>query len=220
MATLGDITTKVSRKLLDAGNTAVSVSEVVDGINEAIRYWKQEELFWFNQLGTTTTTVAGTALLDTSAANILWLDPEAGMVINYQNCKYVLYPVAPDYYDWGDLNSRGIPYSYTFRDGGYYLYWIPDQAYVVSLSGAKDYADLVNPTDTNDWTVYADSLIVYEALSRLYQNRDDIAKADYFANGASSEASLLRKRTARMMSTGTMRVDVPNFNQFYDNYYY
>lgn len=220
MATLGDLKRKVSAKLLDANNTAVSVSDVVDGINEAIRYWKNHEIFWFNQLGTTVQTVAGTALLDTSSANILWLDKEAGMVIPYQNYRYPLYPMSPDMYDWNDVNSQGRPYAYTYRNGAYYLYWIPDQVYTVNLSGAKDYDDLVEDTDTNDWTEQADMLIVYETLSRLFQNRDDIVKGDYFANGAASEASNLRKRTSNMMATGTMRVDVPTFNQFYENYYY
>lgn len=216
MATLGDITTKVSRKLLDANQTAVTLPEVVDGINEAIRYWKQKEIFFFNQLSTTLTTTQGDPLLNTAGANILWLDKESGMVIPYQNWNYVLYPMSPDTYDRANNNSPGRPYAYSYRNGGYYLYWIPDQAYTVQISGAKDYADLVNPSDTNDWTQYADMLIVYEALSRLYPNRDDFGKADAYTNGANAEASMLRKRTANMMATGTMRVDLPTY---YDNYF-
>lgn len=220
MANFGDLKTKVSRKLLDANNTAVPVAEVADGINEAIKYWKQREIFWFNQLAATVSTTANTAKLDLTGTNLLYLTPQYGMVIPYQNMNYPLYAMAPDYYAMLDIGSKGRPYAYTFRDGSYYLYWIPDQVYTVNLSGAKDYADLVADTDLNDWTLYADMLIVYEALSRLYQNRDDVAKADYFANGAASEAANLRKRTANMMSTGTMRVDVPNFNTFNENYYY
>jgi len=218
MANFGDLKTKVSRKLLDAQNTSVSVSEVADGINEAIKYWKQREIFWFNQLGTSLTTTIGSPILDLTGTNILYLDKSAGMVIPYQNYNYTLYQVPPDYYDWSNINSPGRPYAYTFRNGAYYLYYIPDQAYTVNLSGAKDYIDLVLDADTNDWTEKADILIVYEALSRLFQNRGDIEKADYFSQGAASEASNLRKRTSNMMASGTMRVDVPNY--YTDNLFY
>jgi hypothetical protein len=141
MATFGDLQQRVSRRLEDDNNTAVSALDVADSINQAINYWKQED-FWFNQVGAIVNTVVDNPILDLASAGLLYLQPGFSFSIPYQNMVYDLTAVPPDYYDAFNLNETGRPYRYTYKNGQYYLYWIPDKVYTVNVSGIKDYAPI------------------------------------------------------------------------------
>jgi len=54
MATFSEMQIFVSKRLQDPDNTAVSLADVADMINQAIVYWKKRR-FWFNEKTDTVT---------------------------------------------------------------------------------------------------------------------------------------------------------------------
>jgi hypothetical protein len=207
MATFGELMTKVSKRLKDANNTAVDSSDVGDAINAALAYWKQKR-FWFNEHEETVTLIAGNKLLPALSVNLLYLLPRYGMTIPYQSYTYQVRNISPDDYDSMDIGTAGRPYAYTWRGGRYELYYYPDQAYTVNVIGVKDYEPLVNSGDMNDFTEYADQLIMYDALSRLFAEfRTDPEMSEYYTNRTRDEENNLNSRTRKMLSTGRLHID-------------
>jgi len=67
-------------------------------------------------------------------------------------------------------DNPGLPLSYAWFNQNIYFYPIPDQVYIVTVFYEKYYADLVNPTDSNDFTTNpeAEQLIEQEVEYQLY----------------------------------------------------
>lgn len=201
MATFGALKTQASARIQDRLNTSVPASEVGDAINAAIRYWKNK-IFWFNQVNQDVTLNTGDPVIPGVSA--LVIDSIRLLDNNY---TYDLEVWDNRYYDAQNLFGRGRPYAYTWRDGRYETYWYPDRAYQLKISGTKDYSDLVNDSETNDFTVYADQLILYDALSRLTAElRTDPTISDYYATRRQDEFNNLNARTNQTIGTGRATV--------------
>lgn len=214
MATFAQLKQQASRRLQDENNTAVPASVVGDAINVAIKYWKQER-FWFNEFAETVTLTIGDPVLPIT---LLYPLKDAGFRIPYQNLIYDLIPYTNSEYDGSNIDQSGRPYAYTWRAGDYYLYYVPDQAYTVEVTGIRDYSDLSLDADTNDFTMNADQLILYDALSRLIPElRTDPTMAEYYANRALDEKKNLKRRTNKMISTGRVNID---YGVYYSPYAY
>lgn len=220
-ATFGQLQTRVAARLIDPSNVAVSSSNVAQAINDAVSFWKTRK-FWFNnKLTTLTLDLEDPYILGYGNSNPLWPnapvlpsnflfeDDKDGFVIQYNNQNYPLDKVHPREYDNSFLsNGNGLPFIYTWRNGNYEIYWKPQLAYTMQVNFYADYPDLVNPTDTNDFTTYADKLIEYDAISRILSDlRLDDDRAAKFAARAETENTNLKSRSRKQNATGRLVVD-------------
>ena len=220
-ATFGQLQTRVAARLIDPSNVAVSSSNVAQAINDAVSFWKTRK-FWFNNKLITLTLDLGDPFIlgygNSNAtypnapvlpSNFLFEDEKDGFVIQYNNQNYPLDKVHPREYDNSFLsNGNGLPFIYTWRNGNYEIYWLPQLAYTMQVNFYADYPDLVNPNDTNDFTTYADKLIEYDAISRLLSDlRLDDDRAAKFAARAETENINLKSRSRKQNATGRLVVD-------------
>lgn len=208
MPTFAQIRSKVSKKLIDPNNTAISVADVGDAINDAIRYWKHKP-FWFNQATGSVALMAGGTGGLSLPSDFLYENSENGFVIYDNGVTTSL--VKRTNYDFdvdAATGGQGTPYIYTYRHGGYELYYIPDQAYTLVVYYTRDYADLSADGDANDFTNYADQLVMYEALGRLSgEDRQDLDMNNTYMAKADREYRTLLARTTEQAATGSMSFD-------------
>lgn len=198
--------TYVSERLLDPNNTSISAANVGSAINDAIRYWKMRR-FWFNTADTTVTLVQGDSeIYLTSITDFLVeLPMDDGFVIEYSGIRYPLYKRNPrDFDDVYLTNGVGLPFIYTVKSGRYFSYYIPDQDYKLRVWYMKDYENLVNTDDTNDFTVNAERMIELWAIANLIAEfRQDKEMEPYYRNAAQNEyTNCLGVRNAKVNSSG------------------
>ena len=211
MATFGTLITKASTRLKDANNTAVSRPDVAATINDAISHWSDER-FWFNEFQETVTLVQNDPILPALSVTPLFLFDQGGIVIDYAQTRWPTRKVSSDEYDRMNVEGRGIPFAWTYRDGQYELYWYPDAAYSTIVRGVKAYTpfatDGSQDSQSNDFTNEAADLILYETLSRLFgEFRQDPKMEEYYANRALNEKAMLKTRTRRLVGTGRIQVE-------------
>jgi hypothetical protein len=144
-------------------------AQVTKFINQGIRFYEKEN-FWFTEDIATESTIANT---ETYAIT--------GIATNIKDIIRVEITVNNDTYDLikrdinyirnknTPTNTTGRPTDYCLFDGDMYLSPIPDNVYVLKFYYRKDYPDLVNSTDTNDYLDYAEDLIEMYAEGRLYR---------------------------------------------------
>jgi hypothetical protein len=207
MATFGSLKTSASKRLMDDSNTAVSSSDVADSINAAIGFWKQKR-FWFNQATATPTLTEDDPDITGMPSDFLYELSKNGLVIEYASSRYPLVKVDNNFFDMRDSEGVGLPAIYTYRNGGLQVYPYPDQAYTLKLYYIKDYTDLSDDSDTNDFTTYADKLVLYEALSRLHgELRQDEKMEAYYTGRAQAEYQNLLNRTSKLIGSGILSID-------------
>lgn len=207
MPTFLELRKKISRKLIDPNNTAISDEDVGDAVLDAINFWKFQR-YWFNEAKATTTLVVNQALIEGLPDLVLYELENNGLVIPYNNLSYTIYKKPPEIYDRVSVNGVGLPYIYTWRAGSYYIYFLPNLAYTLNFYYVKDYIDLSNDTDTNDWTTNAYRLIYYDALSRLSgEDRQDSERGGIYWQKANLESENLKKRSTALAGTGQLTVD-------------
>lgn len=218
--TFGSLQAKVSKKLIDANQTAVAGSDVADALNDALHYWKQKR-FWFNEgqaiitmdpndpyvlgYGNTNTLYPNAPVLP---QNFLYEFEKDGFVINYSKLSYRFRKVNPAEYDDANIEGIGVPYLYCYRNGNYEFYFYPNIPYSMTVNYVQDVPDMANLTDTNIFTVNADRLLIYEALSHLYgENRQDADSANMYAARAEREARLLKTRSSNNNASGHLSIE-------------
>lgn len=213
MATFGELQVKASARLKDVNNTAVSASDVADVINDAIAQWKLKR-FWFNEFEETVTLVQNDPILPALPNGVIPLEifQEDGIVINYAQSRWPVRKISGSEYDDMNVQGRGIPYAFTQRDDEVELYWYPDAAYSAVVRGLKDYTRFAtNGTQnnlSNDFTINAPDLILYETLARLFgEFRQDTKMENYYAARATNQYWNLQRRTRKALKTGRMRVE-------------
>jgi hypothetical protein len=209
MATLGQITAKISERLLDPQNVAVSVSSVVDSINDAIRYWKFRR-FWFNEVSDTAQMTQGNGDFPYPSDFLVPATNDGGFVIEYSGMRYPITKISMPQYEAIFLdNGFGQPRYYArIGDEEYQAYPLPDRDYDVRRHYLKDYVALVNTSDTNDFTTYADRLITLWSLADLSgELRQDDQMEAYFRSRAEVEYNSLMLMTRKTNATGRLEVD-------------
>ncbi len=208
MATFGDMTTYVAKRLIDPNGTAVSSSDVQDAINDSIAYWKFRR-FWFNEVSDTATLTAQSASFPYPSNFLMPSVDDDGFNIQYGGVTYPLTKVSMQVYDALFLsNGYGLPRWYA-RIGNeqYQCYPIPSIAYTVNRHYLSDYPALVNPTDTNDFTINAARLIELWALGNLVTElRQDTTMGDYYRAASQNEYRNLRVRTDKENGTGKLTI--------------
>jgi hypothetical protein len=231
-ATFGSLQTKISTKLIDAGQTAVSAANVADAINDALHFWKFRR-FWFNERQVTLTMdindpfvfIYGQSNPNYLNAPVLpqlflYEFPEDGFTIYYNQLRYVMEKKSPKVFDIHTVggitgpagtpsgSGLGLPFMYTFRNQAYEFYFYPNLNYSMVVNYITDYVDLSLPNDTNDFTNYADRILLYEALSHLYgENRqDEQQEGTYFAK-AEREYQNLKMRGFQQQESGSLTIE-------------
>lgn len=207
MPTFAELKGRVAQALLDPNNAAISDADVGQAVNDALRYWRYRR-FWFNSAKVDLTLVAGNPVVPNVPADLLFEMAKFGLVVKYNQLSYPLRKVLPHEYDAQNNEAQGLPEIYTWRNGQFELFWYPNQAYTLTLNYVKDYAPLVNAADNNDFTNQADSLLIYEAASRLYGTlRQDRQKADDYLRDAMREYDNLCIKTGKQTGSGSLAVD-------------
>lgn len=207
MATFGDMQTYVSARLLDPNNTAVSAPSVASAINDALRYWKTKR-FWFNTASEDLTLTQGDPLIPLPNDFLVELPMNDGFVVAYGSMRWPLIKKNPREYDDVYLEGgTGLPQIYTVKAGDYFCYFIPDQNYTIRVYYLKEYDDLVNPSDTNDFTDNAARLIELWALANLSAElRQDDKMETYYRNAAQDEYKNLGVFNAKVNSPGHVSI--------------
>lgn len=203
MATLGQLQTSISERLLDPSNTAVSLSSITSAVNDSIGYWKFRR-FYFNQATSTQTLTAQSASIPLPADFLIEV-PNSGFILDYSNQHYVLVKYLPQVFDQNYLdNGFGRPEIYTRKQALYTCYPIPDINYSLTIYYLKEYSALVNTSDTSDFTVNATRLITLWTLANLYAElRQDDKMEAYYRAAANDEYSNLEMFTAKANPSGS-----------------
>lgn len=205
MATLLDLKTEIAAKLLDPDFTATSADSVVATINQSVAYWKRRP-FWFNEAASTQTLTTGDPTITLPSDFYTEIMP-AGFVVIDNESRYVLQKITPLEYDNINIESTGRPRFYVELAGQYLAYDYPDQDYSISIRYLKDYAALSGDSDYNDFTVYADRLICYDALARAHgEYRQDEKMEAYYSARAEDEYKQLLAMNNRKIGSGRLVV--------------
>jgi hypothetical protein len=203
----GQLTTYVSKRLIDPSNTAVAITDVQQGINQSIAYWKLRR-FWFNESAEIVTLTAQNPTIPLTANYLCPSIQDDGFNILYGNVKYPLVKVDIATMDSLYLsNGYGLPRWYArMASNEYQVYPIPDQNYTTDLYQLNDYPDLVNNSDSNDFTNNAERLIACWALANLVSElrQDTPGSGDYYRQAAQDEYRNLRVLTNKKNAAGKL----------------
>lgn len=209
MATFAQMKTYVSKRLIDASNTAVSSSDVGDALNDAVTYWKFRK-FWFNEVDDTATLTAYSGNFPYPTDFLVPASNDDGFNIQYSNMRYPLAKISQSQYDGIFLNNGfGLPRLYArIGDTEYQCYPLPDQNYTVGRHYLKDYVALSADSDTNDFSTYATRMIELWALANLSAElRQDDKMESYYRAAAQDEYKNLMVLTAKKNSTGRLTIN-------------
>lgn len=209
MATFGEIVSRVSRRLIDASNTAVDVADVKAAINQGQGYWKVRR-FWFNEVSDTATLTAGNADFPFPSSTCLFPSYDHdGFYIEYGGVRYpVSKLLRPEYDAVFTSNTEGRPRYYANVSGAYKCFPTPDQDYMLGRHYLKQYTDLDADDDSNDFTVNADRLLMLYALMTLSAElRQDMPMANYYQAAMQQEFNNLNVRNNALHSSGELVLD-------------
>ncbi len=205
MATLFDIQTKVSQRLLDPDNVAVSSESVVASINDSIAYWKFRR-FWFNQIIDSSTMVPREGTIPLPDDFLVPFEDLDGFQIEYGQIRHPLQKVTTQEYDamWV-ANGYGLPRWYARMGRTYEVYPLPDKDYVVRRNYLKEYPPLSNPTHENDFTIYASSLLtLWSCANLIAELKQDDKMESYFRKASQDEYRQLQVMTDKSNGTGRL----------------
>jgi len=208
MATFGDIQTKVSKRLLDANNTAVSLPDVAAAINDTVKYWKFRR-FWFNETVFTSNMTAQNSAFPFPSDFLVPYSQDDGVQIVYGNTRYSLLKISSQAYDNMFLtNGYGLPRVYARVGGQYVAYPIPNTDYSYRVDYLKDYADMTVVGDSNDFTIYAERLITLWTLADLSAEfRQDDKMETYYRARANDEYRQLQVMSDKSNSSGRLGLE-------------
>ena len=205
----GTMTAYVSARLIDPSNTAVSVPQVQQAINESIAYWKFRR-FWFNEINDQATMTQGSVNFPYPSNFLVPALDDDGFYILYGGVKYPLVKVDESTMDSLYLsNGYGLPRWYArMGNSEYQCYPIPDTNYTVGRHYLADYIDLVSNSDANDFTNFATRLINLWALANLTSElrQDTPGTGDYYRQAAQDEYRNLRVLTNKKNGTGKLHI--------------
>lgn len=205
MATLKQIRDSILTKLDDADAIQRPTSAQVDTqINSTIDFY-ENKIFWFSEIVADLTATAGNRVLSGIPTDFKMLIEPNSLVVLLSGIKHLVRHITPLEYDAIDHNSQGLPRWFTFREGNIELMWIPDQNYAFKLFYRKQYVDLVQDGDTNDFTDNAPRLIEYRTLSDLlFDFREDDARGSTYSQRAQEEFRQIQNETYNRTSTGLL----------------
>lgn len=223
MATFGAVKTAIARRLIDDNNTAVTLVEIGEAINEGISYWKFKR-FWFNTAKYNTTIVAADTTLNsaTSTCSIVPLPtdflidlPRNGLVVIDNLFPYQVKKYNPSLFDGlSSLITTGRPRIYTNRNGALEAYPSANKDYPANLYYIKDYVAIATDgsgdSSTNDFLNDDKGrfLVQNHALANLSGElrQDEKMEARYTARRDAQYATMLA-RTQENLRSGNLTVE-------------
>lgn len=207
MATLAELRTTILGKLDDGSVQRPSSSQVDAQINSTIDFYENDS-FWFTEDIATLATVAGNRALSSIPSDFKMTKEPNGLVIFQGNIKYPLVHLTPLAFDTLDVDAQGRPKWYTFRDGGFEVYYIPDQVYTINLFYSKSYVDLATDGASNDFTNNTTRLIEYRTLADLLLDyREDEERAAIYLRRAEKELTKIQTETYNRTATGNLSTE-------------
>ncbi|MDE2233461.1 MAG: hypothetical protein KGJ90_05120 [Patescibacteria group bacterium] len=206
--TLSTLRNRIGARLQDASFQSVSVSNINDVINQSLRHYKYFR-FWFNDNESDITLPQGTpgqpSVVPNIPSDFLQELPQGGLSILYANIYFPLEKRSSMVFDSENVGAIGLPYMYVYRAQQFEVYYLPNIAYTLKFRYIKDYADLVNDTDTNDFLTFADKLIYYDSLMRIFgEFKQDEKMESYYGQKAADEFETVTRRTSSLVATGTL----------------
>jgi len=206
MATLKQIRDRVARKSQDSDFTSLSASVVDSEINRAIRFYQNKQ-FWFNEDLVTITLTAGDNVVPSLPSNLINELQVNGLTLIDNQVRIDLKKIATNIYVERNFDQTGRPDSYTFRDNQYLLLPTPQEAYPLEFRWLKKYDDLVNDSDTNDFTDNAEDLIMMHTLKNIYaEDKEDTERGMYYQTLEDNEFKALQTRNDSRLSTGELTI--------------
>jgi hypothetical protein len=205
MATFAEMQSQVSQRLLDPNGIAISPANVAASINDSIRYWKFRR-FWFNEVMDFVTVTQNDGTIPMTGDILVPATDYDGFFIEYSSMRYPLRKATQQEYDgWYLTNGYGLPYLYARVGQDFEMYPLPDRNYTLGRHYLKEYAPLVADADTNDFTDYADRLIVLWSLADLMAElRQDDKMETYYRARADAEYKNLQVMTDKSNGTGRL----------------
>lgn len=209
MAVFGELQTAISKRLLDANNTAVSSSDTAAALNDTIAYYKFKR-FWFNEAQSTQTMTLDDATIPLPSDFLMPAYDDGSFIISYSDQRYPLKKVNQVTYDAQFFdNGNGLPQIYARVGGGYECYPIPDRAYSVIVRYLKDYdaIDAANYNAVNDFITNAPRLLVLWSCANLIAElRQDDKMEAYFRKASMNEENNLLSRTNKENGSGSISI--------------
>jgi len=208
MATLATIRTRVLAKLVDAGGSIAepTAAQVTAEINSVIDFYEPNE-FWFNEATATGTLTTGDPLVPIPTDFNQFIEPNA-LVIQQSQVRFPVKKITPLQFDSLYGGGTGLPRYFTYRNQEISLYFTPDQDYTYYLYYNRSYADLVDDTDSNDFTNFAERLIEYRTLAECYLNyRSDAEMANAYDAKAKEELTRLVRQSSARLATGELTTE-------------
>jgi hypothetical protein len=171
VTTYQDLQNRIADELGDRTDLA---SQIQLAIQTAIAKWERDR-FYFNELRAPNlfSTAAGQEFYSaTDNPNIGAMARLDSVTVLVSGNRYTLTARTEKYLEDVSVNPSvtGQPVDYAYFGEQLRLYPIPDNAYPITLSGTQRFAPLVNPGDSNAWTLDAEALIRCEAKIDLYEN--------------------------------------------------
>lgn len=207
MATFGELQTSVSKRLLDANNTAVSAQDVATALNDAVSYWKFNR-FWFNEETFTDNLTENDTEIPLPEDFLVPAYEDGAFFINYSSMRYTLQKIKSQQYDNQYLsNAFGLPRWYSKVSNTWRVYFIPDRDYEIEGRYLKDYTAIeqANYNATNDFTVYAPRLLtLWSCANLIAELRQDAAMEGYYRKAAEDESRQLQKMTYKNNASGRL----------------
>lgn len=205
MATLAQIRSRISRKLQDPNNTANSESVVDEEINRAVRYY-QSDNFGFNERLININTVQGQQRLTGIPTDLVKELEVGGLILRDDQVRINLIKLHPNDFAERDDDQTGRSYYYTYRDQSYDLLPTPNNVYEIKFRYLQEYADLVNDSDTNDFTEKAEDLLMLHVIAKMYaEDKQDAQLASYYEGLRREELNKLRDRTDSLVGNGYLQ---------------
>ena len=207
MATLAELRTTILGKLDDGSVQRPDSSQVDAQINSTIRFY-ENNYFWFTQAVAGLSTTIGDRVLSGIPSDFkMAIEPNA-MVLIQNTIKYPMIHITSLEFDTLDSNGSGRPMWYTYREGNFELYYIPDQVYDINLFYSKSYDDLTGDGESNDFTNFTTRLIEYRTLADLLLDyREDNERASVYLQRAKEELLKIMNETYNRTATGNLSTE-------------
>lgn len=201
MATLAQLRTNIATKLV---REAVPQLQIDESINDAIAYYKDTHLF-FNERRSAFVFTTDDPEVPDIPDDFLYEIVPGGLIIIYDNVRYILEKKDKSFYDSVNVEGQGIPQIYQNITQQLLVYPYPNMDYTGELFYVCNYDDLTEDSDENDWTVHAPQLLVQRTLSQIYQNNvKDENRAATAQAQADKYLDALKKRSDNRTVTGNI----------------
>jgi hypothetical protein len=208
MTTYSDLQNRIADELQRTDLTA----EIVNAIGTAIQFYERKR-FYFNELrdNGSWSTAVGQEFYGSADSSLIYTMPSIDQIsiLAYTNRLQLTPRTAREIEEMSvGTTWTGMPTDWCFVGENIRMYPIPNLVYPVYLTGTQRLTALINPSDTNAWTVDAEPLIRARAKRELFTHVLRDPDNATLMNQAEQEAlaNLKGETGARVAAGGRIRV--------------